>query len=70
MAEIEEKENLTHMEVMKRINQNLKEVLADPFLNDLSADVSHEEVKSRLAVEQGRAITVRIRRFDNEVVRK
>ena len=61
---------LTHMEVMDKIRQMLTKLLEDPFLNDLNYDVSPEEVKSRLAVEEGRAITVHIKRFDDELIRK
>ncbi len=66
---IADMEEVTHLEVMDIIKDRLKELLKDPFLTDISLDVSPEEVKSRLAVEQGRAITVHIRRFDDAIIR-
>ena len=65
----EEPPSLTHLEVMDKVQNTLKELLKDPFLSDFSHVVSPEEVNSRLAVEQGRAITVHIRRFDDEIIR-
>ncbi len=69
IADMEEETAVTHLEVMDIIKDRLKELLKDPFLTDISLDVSPEEVKSRLAVEQGRAITVHIRRFDDAIIR-
>lgn len=60
----------THLLVMVKIKQKVEQLLQDPFLDDLSSDISLEEVKSRLAVEQGRAITIYVRRFDNEIICK
>ena len=61
---------LPHIDVMARIDKQIQELLKDPFLCDLQSGISLEEVQSQLALEQGRAMTIKIRRFDNEVIRK
>ena len=74
MAEEEEEgevsEQLSHSELLAKASSMLSTLLADPFLSDLSRDVSAEEVASVLALEEGKAITVFIRRFDQELIRK
>ena len=74
MAEKEEEGEvsgqLSHSELLAKTSSMLSTLLADPFLSDLSRDVSAEEVASVLALEEGKAITVFIRRFDQELIRK
>lgn len=67
---VDEDRHDTHLQVMHNIEEKIEQLIKDPFLNDLTHDISLEEVKSRLAVEQGRAITIHIKRFDNESICK
>lgn len=61
---------LSHVEAMKRVHELELLLLSDPFLQDLPRDVSLDEIQSQLALEQGRAISLQLRRFDNEIIRK
>ncbi len=63
-----EETELTHVQLMDKMRACLGELLEDPLLNDFSSDVTPEEVNSRLAIEQGRAITVHVRRFDDQMI--
>eukprot|EP00731_Ephydatia_muelleri_P026689 Em0018g789a len=60
--------SLSHVEVMKQIKQQISDLLADPFLQDLPKDVSLDEAKSQLALEEGKAIILSLRRYDGERV--
>ena len=62
-------EKVSHIEAMKEIHLLVTELTSDPFLDDLSPRVSVEDVASVLAVEQGRAITVHLRKSDDESTR-
>ena len=42
----------------------------DPLLCDLHTEVTLEEIKSQIAVEHGKAITVNVRRADDVVLRE
>lgn len=57
-------EEVSHLEVMKEIKDVVKDILKDPFLNDLSPEISLDEAQSRLALEQGRAMTINIVKLD------
>ena len=65
--EVECKE-LSHVEAMKRVHELQSFLLSDRFLQDLPEDVSLDEVQSQLALEQGRAISLQLRRFDDEII--
>ena len=62
--------SLSHVEVMKQIKQQISDLLADPFLQDLPKDVSPDEAKSQLALEEGKAIILSLQRYDGERVRE
>ena len=59
---------LPHPELVARAKELVSSLLSDQFLSDLSSDVSAEEVTSLLALEQGRAITVHVKRFDQQLI--
>lgn len=59
-----------HPELMAKANKLVAILLSDSFLSDLPSDVTAEEVASIVALEQGRAITVNVRRFDQLVIRE
>ena len=63
-------EELSHVEAIQKAKELVSQLLSDPFLQDLPPDISLDEVKSKLALEQGRAITLNLRRYDDEVIRK
>jgi len=42
----------------------------DPLLCDLHTEVTLEEIKSQIALEHGKAITVNVRRADDVVLRE
>lgn len=63
-------EESSHKVVVERAKKLLSELLTDPFLSDISSTASHDEVSSQLALEQGRAVTVHVRRFDDQVLCK
>lgn len=61
-------EELSHVEAMKMVHQQQSALLSDPFLQDLPYDVSLDEVQSQLALEQGRAISLQLRKLDEETI--
>lgn len=63
-----ENHELPHVEAIQRAKEYLAQMLSDPFLQDLPPDVSLDEVKQRLALEQGRAISLNLRKYDNEII--
>ena len=58
------------MEALLRVKDLTAQLLSDPFLQDLPPDISLDEVKSKLALEQGSAITLNLRKFNDEMIRK
>ena len=66
----EEAGQLSHPELVDKASKMVDSLLDDQFLSDLPRDVSADEVTSLLALEQGRAITVNVKRFDEELVRE
>ena len=67
--EEEDEEELSHVEVMKKVKELIGEILTDPYLSDLPPNITLDEIQSKLALEQGRAMTVNIRRYDNQIIR-
>lgn len=59
-----------HPELMAKAKKLVATLLSDPFLSDLPGDVTAEEVSSIVGVEEGRAITVCVRRFDQQIIRE
>ena len=64
------KPELSHVEALLRVKDLTAQLLSDPFLQDLPPDISLDEVKSKLALEQGSAITLNLRKFNDEMIRK
>ena len=69
-ARMESIERSSHKVVVEQAKRLLCDLLADPFLSDISPTATHDEVASQLTLEQGRAITVHVRRFDDQVLCK
>ena len=61
---------LSHVEVLEEVKRSIQQLLGDPFLRDLPPDVTPEEVTSRLAVLDGRALTVQLRTYDQQTIRE
>lgn len=57
-----------HNAVIQKANKMVSLLFDDLFLSDFSEDCTVENVKSRLALLQGRAICVHINKFDGEVI--
>lgn len=64
------KPELSHVEALLRVKDLTAQLLSDPFLQDLPPDISLDEVKSQLALEQGSAITLNLRKFNDEMIRR
>lgn len=63
-------DDLSHQDVMGIVRASLREVLQDPLLCDLPTDVTAEEINLQVALEHGQAMTVNIRKQNNEVLCK
>ena len=61
---------LSHVDALERVKKTVDKLLDDPFLLDLPRDVTPDEVTSCLAVAEGRAVTVLLRTYDNQIIRE
>ena len=59
-----------HPELMAEAKKLIARLLSDRFLLGLPSDVTAEEVTSLVALELGRAITIYVRRFDQQIIRE
>eukprot|EP00794_Sanderia_malayensis_P011899 gene11898-13133_t len=55
--------NFSHNEVCEYLQGELNDILKDPLLQDLPQDPTFEEIKSRIALEKGKAIVVKLKRL-------
>lgn len=53
-------------EVSKKFKENFDELLGHPLLSDLPPDITAEEIKSLIALENGQAISLTVKRFDEQ----
>ena len=60
---------LSHCEAMLLVKKSIRELLSDPLLSGLSEDITLEELEDVLHLEQGKAITLYLRRFDDSILR-
>lgn len=60
---------LSHCEAMSLVKTSIQELLCDPLLSGLAKDVTVEELQDILHLEQGKAITLYLRRFDDSILR-
>ncbi len=58
--------NLSHKEACEYVRKELNDILRDPLLKDVPQDPTSEEIKSRIALEQGKAIVVNLKRLDGK----
>jgi len=68
LADNSTKPELSHVEALLKVKDLTAQLLSDPFLQDLPPDISLDEVKSQLALEQGSAITLNLRKFNDGVI--
>lgn len=62
-------EVLSHCEAMSLVKKSIRELLSDPLLSGLAEDMTLEELEDILHLEQGKAITLYLRRYDNSILR-
>ena len=60
---------LSHCEAMSLVKQSIRELLGDPLLSGLAEDTTLEELQDILHLEQGKAITLYLRRYDDSILR-
>ena len=60
---------LSHCEAMSLVKKSIRELLSDPLLSGLSEDTMLEELQDILHLEQGKAITLYLRRYDDSILR-
>ncbi|XP_064597214.1 U11/U12 small nuclear ribonucleoprotein 25 kDa protein-like [Liolophura sinensis] len=60
---------MSHKELMDKVKGELAQLMKDDtLLNDLPGEVTLEEVKSQIALEYGQAMTVFVRRDDDQTM--
>ena len=74
MADLSEQEllELPHKDVCEYLSNELNNIIKDPLLEDLPPNPTIDEIKSRVALEKGKAIIVYLKRnseSDNESIR-
>jgi len=61
-------EELSHKDLVGKYNELVSELTEDPLLFEVSPDDTVMDVQGLLALAQGKAIAIHIKRFDGEVV--
>ena len=59
---------LSHCEAMSLVKKSIRELLSDPLLSGLAEDTALEELQDILHLEQGKAITLYLRRYDDSIL--
>lgn len=59
----------SHCEAISLVKKSIQELLSDPLLSGLAEDTTLEELQDILHLEQGKAITLYLRRYDNSILR-
>ena len=59
-------DSFSHSEFMALAFNTVSEIVKDPLLKDLHSEPSVEEVKSQIALEHGRAITISLVQLDED----
>ena len=64
--------DLSHKDICRSLDEELNDIIKDPLLRDLPTNSTIEEIKSRVALEKGKAIIVNLKRQGEteEVTRK
>ncbi|XP_078713203.1 U11/U12 small nuclear ribonucleoprotein 25 kDa protein [Lampetra fluviatilis] len=64
----EDEEKMSHTQFLDVFQEGMARILQDPLLCDLPVGVTLEEIRSQIALEHGRAMTVRVVREDGDVL--
>ena len=64
--------DLSHKDICKSLDEELNDIHKDPLLRDLPTNSTIDEIKSRVALEKGKAIIVNLKRHSEteEVTRE
>lgn len=60
----------SHVEVVAEARGAIHRLLQDPLLSDLGPEVTPDEVSSQLALLQGRALTLQLRMYHDQIIRE
>ena len=60
---------LSHCQAMIVVKRNITELLSDPLLSGIAKDITLEELQDVLHLEQGKAITLYLKRYDDSILR-
>lgn len=63
-------EERSHVAVLAEVQEAIGRLLKDPLLADLRPEVTPGEINSKLAVLQGRALTLLLRSYNGEIIRE
>jgi len=66
-SELKDK-TLSHCEAMSLVKKNVQELLRDPLLSGIAEDISLEELQDIVHLEQGKAFTLYLRRYDDSIL--
>uniref|UniRef100_A0A4W3I6N6 Small nuclear ribonucleoprotein 25 n=1 Tax=Callorhinchus milii TaxID=7868 RepID=A0A4W3I6N6_CALMI len=66
--EEEEEEELSHADILDLFQEGLVRIVQDPLLCDLPVQVTLEEINSQVALEYGQAMTVKVKKGDDEIM--
>ncbi|XP_064652715.1 U11/U12 small nuclear ribonucleoprotein 25 kDa protein-like [Lineus longissimus] len=62
-------EGLFHKDAMTKLQNGLSKIIEeDPLLCDLPKQITAEEIKSKIALEYGQAMTVNVKKADDDVM--
>ncbi|XP_061416885.1 U11/U12 small nuclear ribonucleoprotein 25 kDa protein-like [Lethenteron reissneri] len=64
----EDEEKMSHTQFLDVFQEGMARILQDPLLCDLPVGVTLEEIRSQIALEHGRAMTVRVVRGDGDIL--
>ena len=61
------RESQSHNDVVEHAKDLVQQMLDDPFLLDLTKECDVEHARAKLALHQGKAITIHINRYDGKI---
>lgn len=65
---MEELSTKSHVAVLAEVREAVGRLLKDPLLSDLHPEITPGEVNSQLNVLQGRALTLLLRTYNDEII--
>lgn len=67
---MEKSETKSHVAVLAEVREAIGRLLRDPLLADLHPEITPGEVNSQLNVLHGRALTLLLRTYNDEIIRE